>query len=76
MSKIDRRAATVTVDEAGMFRIDDVALFRVAAWDGDLWVEIKDRNRARCGMRGDECVMVPLDLFVAKLVKTAQRMGG
>lgn len=75
MSKIDKRAATLTVDQDSLLRIDNVVLFRFVLWDGELWVQIKDRNKARCNQRGDDCVMVPLDLFVAKLVKTAQKFG-
>lgn len=76
MSKFDRQASTVTVDDAAMLRIDNVALFRLVKWDEELWVQIKDPVRPRCQQRGDEYVMVPLDLFVAKLVKTAQKLGG
>ena len=76
MSKIDKAAASITVDDSSLLRIDNVALFRLVIWDGELWVQVKDRNKARSSQRGHDCIMVPLDLFVAKLVKTAQRFGG
>lgn len=74
MSLIDAKASTITVNYAGILRIDEIVLFRLEVRDGEVWVQLQDRDRRRSTRRGNARVEVPLDLFIAKLVKEAMRL--
>jgi len=75
MSKIDRKASSITIGPDGLLRIDEIPLLKLVRYEGDLWIQVKDGNRQRNNVRGSDCVMVPLDWFIAKIVKMAMRQG-
>lgn len=81
MSKIDHNAECITFDsQSHMMRMDQVPLFRLIYSGGVVWVEVKDGNRQRCAVRGSQQIMVPVNLFVAELLRAAlslmMRHGG
>lgn len=73
--KIDPTAATVTIDQRGIVRVDEIAVFGMVLCDGEWWVIVQDRNRQRSRVRGTNQVRVPLDVLVAKLMKRNERKG-
>lgn len=75
MTRIDPTASTVTIDRRGLVRVDQIAVFAMIWCDGEWWVVVQDRDRQRSRVRGTKKVRVPLDVFVAKLVKQDERKG-
>lgn len=76
MTKIDKTADTVTVDNGGLVRVDQIAVFALTMCDGQLWAVVRDRNRQRSCARGDNQVRVPVNALVEKVTREYKKTGG
>lgn len=75
--KRDRNANTVIISNNGVVHIDGIVVFHLK-WENDkMWIVIRDKNKKRSESRGGiSFVAVPVDTFIAKLVKVDERKKG
>jgi hypothetical protein len=73
VTKVDSSGSSVTISEKGVVRIDEIPVFAIRWYDGVPWVQVRDRNRQRCRVRGAQCVEVSWDSVMAKVVKETEK---
>lgn len=60
---------SITKDHDGMIRVDDITVFRIVEHDGKPYVQIKDHNRQRIKCRHSWFVEIPMEIFIARLIR-------
>lgn len=70
MTKVDPLCKTVTVDAAGLVRIDGIAVFRRLVRGNEVFLEFRDRDRLRARALNRETICVPLDALVVRLYQS------
>lgn len=73
MTKIDSVGSCLTVNGSDILCVDGIKVFRIVTRDGTPWLQFCDRNRERCRIRGSDCVEIPLDAFLARIIKMCER---
>ena len=73
MTKLDPTATCVTVTRSGVLCVDGIKVLRIVWQDDKPWLQFCDRNRERCEVRGTNCVEIPLDTMLSKIVKLCER---
>lgn len=70
MTKVDPLCKTVTVDAAGLVRVDGIPVFRRLVRGGELFLEFRDRDGLRARALNRETICVPLDALVTRLYRS------
>jgi hypothetical protein len=73
MTKLDLTGSCITVNGSDVLCVDGIKVLRLVERDNAPWVQFCDRNRERCRIRGSNCVEIPLDAFVSRIVKMCER---
>jgi hypothetical protein len=66
-AKIDKTGSTIQVTQDGLFKVDQVPVFRLVARPDGVYVQVRDEFRMRCQCRGSAFIEVPVDVFIQQL---------
>lgn len=73
MTKVDDSGETIIIREHdGLVKVDGIPIFMIVMRDGKPWLRVCDRNKMRSKERGDQCIEMPLSVFIVKLLKKRQ----
>lgn len=75
MSKVDRDADCIAIDDKDIVRVDGLPAFRLVMKDGEPFVQFCDRRPEHIARRGGTRFLdVGFDALMAKLLKRIERL--